>query len=959
MGNVFIAGVGGGRLCGGRALPGAAEALRVAEMRTMLAKIEAHAAQRLPLPPGRTLEQEKGRYRQFLKIEAHRVKMLHRAGAGGLEVCRARAAILDELLRHLMDAIHREAGLEFERQAPSLTLVATGGYGRGELSPCSDIDILLLHTGEGSSGKGRAYIEAIIDRLIPMMWDVQLKPGHAVRSVTDCVEVANSDMQVKTSLIEARPIWGNHELFRILQETLLKKCVEGFEAEYIAARVADQAARRAKYGNSATMQEPNIKNGCGGLRDYQNLLWMAFFKYRVRTLEALVERGLISAGEARLLAKAHDFLLRARNELHYTVNRPVDVLARSVQPAVARGLGYTDRSPSRRIERFLSDYYHHSRHVYLITRTIEQRLALLPPSGGLPSLRALIRQRLDERNTRTLDGFKLVKGEIHASSRRVFRDQPARMMRVFLHAQQRGLKLHPDLMQLLRQELPLVDRAFLRDAGVRATFLEILNQRGAVAPVLHLMHETGFLGKFLPEFGRLTALVQHEFFHIYTTDEHTLVCVDKLDRVLESTEPPYCHYTEMFRGLERPFILYLALLLHDAGKAQPGGDHSQASARLARRVAQRLHLDPAAAETLTLLIENHLVMAQVSQRRDLDDPEVIHDFARLVRTPENLALLTLLTFADAMGTSDQLWNGFKDTLLLTLYQRTRQALDGGSEFQEADEALRDGLKEQVQRLARHQVEPEEIEAHFAHLPARYFRVSTARDIASDLALAGEFMRRHLDEKNTSFVVAVEWQHEGDRGYTRVKIATWDRAGLFWRLAGSFAAAGINILGAQVFSRSDGIALDTFYVVDGASGTLVKRESREEFERLLPRVLSQQPVHLPTLIARRKPARPAYTGHEGERLPTRIAFDNRSSAQRTVIEIETEDRLGLLHAIAGVFAELGLDISVAKIVTEKGAAIDSFYVRDVNGQVVADAARQEEIARRLRQAIEALDQPAAP
>ncbi len=917
-----------------------------------MAKIEAHAAERLPLPGGRTLEQEKGRYRQFLKIETHRLKILHRGGGGGLEVCRGRAVMMDELLRHLLDATQREAGEALRRRAPALSLVATGGYGRGELNPCSDIDIMLLHTGEGSEGEGRAYVARMIDHLIPFIWDLRLKPGHAVRSVTDCVEVANADMQAKTSLIEARPIWGNYELFRIFQETLLRKCVAGCEDEYIAARVRDQAARHAKHGDSATMQEPNIKNGCGGLRDYQNLLWMAFFKYRTRTTQDLAERGLIGQTEARQLDQAYDYLLRTRNELHYTAGRAVDALTKSVQPAVARGLGYTERSPSRRIEQFLSEYYRHSRHIYLITRTVEQRLALLPQPRRLPSLGALIRQRLDEMSQQTLDGFRLLHGEIHALSRRVFRDQPARLMRVFLHAQQRGLKLHPDLIQLIRHELRLVDRSFLRDPGVRDTFLEILNQRGSVAPILRLMHEVGFLGKYVPEFGRLTALVQHEFFHQYTADEHTLACLAKLDQVREAAAPPFRHYDEMFRNLERPFVLYLALLLHDAGKARPGADHSRASAALAAKAARRLRLDAAAAASLGLVIENHLLMAQVSQRRDLDDAEVISDFAGIVQNTENLALLTLHTFADAMGTSDQLWNGFKDTLLLTLYERARQALTGG-EAREADEKLRASLREQVDRLLPRGLAEDERTAHFESLPARYFRVNTPREIAADLLLAREFMRRFLAE-NEPFTVAVEWHNEADRGYSAVKIATWDRPGLFWRIAGSFAAAGINILGAQIFSRADGIALDTFYVVDAATGTFVKREARDEFEKLLPRALELEPANLPALIARRKPARTRYHPIEGERLPTRIEFDNRTSAHRTVIEIETEDRLGLLHAIAQVFAEAGLDISVAKILTEKGAAIDSFYVREPDGQKLLDPDRQRQLADKIQAAVAVLD-----
>jgi [protein-PII] uridylyltransferase len=550
----------------------------------------------------------------------------------------------------------------------------------------------------------------------------------------------------------------------------------------------------------------------------------------------------------------------------------------------------------------------------------------------------------------TLDGFHLLNGEIQAGSRRVFREQPARLMRVFLYAQQRGLKLQADLRQLIRQELHLVDRSFQRDPGVRDTFLEVLNQRGSVGPILRSMHETGFLGKYVPEFGKLTARVQHEFFHQYTADEHTLVCLAKLDQVREATEPPFRHYAEMFRNLERPCVAYLALLLHDAGKAEPGPDHAEASARLARKAARRLELDEAAAASLGLVIENHLVMAQVSQRRDLDDPEVINDFAGMVQNTENLAILTLLTFADSMGTSDQLWNGFKDTLLLTLFEKTRQALVGGGEAAEADEKRRASLREQVGRLVSRAVAGDEIRAHFECLPLRYFRVNTAREITADLDLAHEFMRIWLLENGLASRPALQWHNEPDRGYTRVKLVTWDHPGLFWRIAGSFAAAGINILGAQIFSRSDGLALDTFFVVDGAAGTFVKREAREEFEQVLPAALTAQPVDLGGLIARRKPARPRYEPPEGEHLPTRIEFDNRTSAHRTVIEIETEDRLGLLYAVAKVFAEMGLDISVAKILTEKGAAIDSFYVREPDGQKVLEPSRQRSIERRLRAAI---------
>ena len=375
-------------------------------------------------------------------------------------------------------------------------------------------------------------------------------------------------MQSKTSLIEARLIVGDEGLFKKLQKAVVAKCIAGFEQKYIAARVADQATRHGKYGNSACMQEPNIKNGCGGLRDFQNLLWMAFFKYRTRTLRDLQEREFVSEAGRKQLEAAYDFLLRVRTELHYEVSRPLDVLGKNLQPAVAHALDYGDRSPSKRIEKFMRDLYTHMRNIFLITRTLEQRMALVAPAQSrLSSLRAWLPKR--KREPEIIDGFKFINGEIHAASNRIFRDSPRRLMRVFLHAQQRRMTLHPDLAQLIRNQLSLVDRDFLNDEHVRETFLTILERRGEVAPILRAMHEVNLLGKYLPEFGRLTCLVQHEFYHQYAADEHTLVCLEQLDRIWEAQNPPYKNYAPLFQGLNRPGLLYLALLRLEKNAHQP------------------------------------------------------------------------------------------------------------------------------------------------------------------------------------------------------------------------------------------------------------------------------------------------------------------------------------------------------------------------------------------------------
>jgi [protein-PII] uridylyltransferase len=639
-----------------------------------------------------------------------------------------------------------------------------------------------------------------------------------------------------------------------------------------------------------------------------------------------------------------------RTEMHYQLNRAADVLTKSLQPAVASALGYTDRSPGKRLERFMRDLYMRMRNIYLINRALEERLALLPPRRRLPSLRQFLPAAFRPPPEQLVDGFRLADGQIHPGSARVFRDQPRRLLRVFLYAQQRGLKLHPDLTQLVRHELALVDRAFLHDEHVRETFLEILNQRGNVAPTLRAMHETGLLGKYLPEFGKLTCLVQHEFYHQYAADEHTLVCLEKLDQVWQAQKPPFQRYAEVFQNVERPFVLYLALLLHDAGKADHVGQHCEIGGRLAWRVARRLALDGATAHALRLVIEQHLSMAQISQRRDLEDSSVVRHFAGQIQAAENLRMLTLHTFADSLATSDKLWNGFKDSLLWELYQKTLQALLGGPNFIRAEEVQRELLAEEVVGLLPRTFSREEIDGHFGALPARYFEIHPAREIMTDITLTHRFMHLQLSDDDHALEPVILWHNEQDRGYTSVKVCTWDRAGLFSKIAGSFGAAGINILSAQIFTRSDGIVLDTFFVTDGHSGGMVPREAREKFEHILLKALTDAQVDFPALIAKQKSARPLYQTWSGERIPTRLHFDNDTSSLHTVLDIETEDRLGLLYMISQVLSECSLNIALAKIITEKGAAADSFYLSEVDGQKVQASERQKFVEEKLRGAL---------
>ena len=932
-----------------------------APVQDLLKKIQTDAEVRLTLPPGRTPDQERARFRTFLKLATHRLKLAHRNGGGGLVICQARSAILDHIIRAYWDAAVNALSPRSRAEFPSIAVVALGGYGRSELNPHSDIDLMFLHEGQvAAHSKPLPVLEKIINGVWLPLYDLGLKPNNSVRNVAECIAAANDksdarSMETKTSFIEARLIVGEEKLFARFQKGVVGKCVSGHEEKYIQLRLEDQASRRAKFGNSACMQEPNIKNGCGGLRDFQNLLWMAFFKYRTRSLADLCQHGLANLKERALLEEAYDYLLRVRTELHYHVSRPQDALTKNLQPAVAHALGHGDRSPSRRIEKFMRQVYTHMRNIFLITRTLEQRMALVPQPQARLSLRKLLPKARPAVLNEPLDGLKFISGQIHAESKYIFRDQPRRLMRVFLHAQQRGLQLHPDLAQLIRTQLSLVDRDFLKDERVAETFLEILNQRGAVARVLRAMHEVDLLGKYIPEFGKLTCLVQHEFYHQYAADEHTLVCLEKLDRIWDAEEPLLQTYAPIFQSLERPYLLYLAMLLHDTAKPDHTGHHELGGAKIATRVARRLRLNASDTEILCQVIKHHLLMANISQRRDMDDPAEIRKFAQGLQTLEMLDLVTLHTLADSLATSDKLWNGFKDTLLRELRNRTVPLLTGGTDFVRAEEKQREHLMQEVHRLLPATLNAEDLHVHFATLPPRYFQIHTADEIVADLQLAHHFLHAQvLGSDDEALAPVAHWRNQPDRGCAEVKVCTWDRAGLFGKIAGSLSATGLTILSAQIFTRSDVIALDTFSVADAVMGNLPEAAQRVKFEQLLTRLLIKGDVDLHALIARQKISRPLFQAYVGESLPTHIRFDNDVSDTRTVIEIETEDRVGLLYAIAQTLAELEVDITTARICTEKGAAIDNLYIHEIGGGKILSPERQKAIERRLRHAIHQLD-----
>ena len=914
-------------------------------MPSLLEKAQANA-KKLLTPKSRATAVELAKYRNYLKVESHRLRIEHRAGGKGATITGARAAVLDLVVQYLYREI-LQVNPRPENDKSQIALVAYGGYGRGVLNPYSDLDLMILHNHANlSQRRDQPWLVDFCQSFFLSLTDIRIRILPVTRSVADCVKVANEDMQSKTALIETRLVIGEQSLFDQMTRTLLLKCVSRHEKSYIAARLEDQHARREKFGNSPYMQEPNIKNGCGGLRDYQNLLWMAFFKKRCQSMEELLEHQIIDSEEYRKLTAAYDYLLRVRTELHYLAGRPEETLRRSFQPRVAFHLGFTDRSPSRRLEAFMQEVYTHLRNVYLLSRTLEQRMALFPQSNRLGKLSLFLKLQ----KPILLDGFEFKNGQIVQANPRAFKEQPRRLMRVFRHAQQRGLKFHPDLAYAVRSQLSLADRAFLHDTNVRETFVEILNQKGNVGGTMRAMHEIGLLGKYLPEFGRLTGKVQHEFYHVYTADEHTIVCLEQLDAIWEAKEPYHAGYRKILERLNRPYLLYLALILHDTGKSLPNcDDHSVGGAKIAKRVGARLGLSTGDVQTLRLLIAEHLTMAQISQRRDIDDPQVIQSFAELVQESEHADLLTLMTFSDSVATSEEMWNGFKDALLRTLHQRTYEQLTGDTTQRIVESKLRHHLKRQVEPKLPPAIHADEVKAHFDNLPDRYFHTNEPEDIANDLERGHRFMARQVRLTENPLNPIIAWSQKRNRGYTALHIVTWDFPRVFADLCGALAASGINILSAQIFSRKDGIIFDTFSVADAKTGSLVDRKRRKAFEELIPEVFMKK-IDLDQLVDEAPKIPRLYQSLENEKIQTRIEFDNETSERHTILDIDTEDHVGLLYFIATALIELELNLSIAKVSTERGAAIDSFYIVDEFNEKVRDGAVQNKIRKRLMKAI---------
>src|SRR5213594_1595954 len=908
-----------------------------------LEQVLAHAANQLAATDARRPTEVLPLYKRFLKVEEHRLRLKHQAGGGGREICARRAELVDVLLQYVFGAAATATRGNAALETP-LALIALGGYGRGELNPFSDIDVMLLH--HQGTRRILPHLEEMVQQVLYLLWDSGFKVGHSTRSIKEAITQANSDMRTKTAMLEARFLAGDTELARQFREQFRSKCVVGHERDYVEMRMEDQVARHKRFGDSVYLQEPNLKSGCGGLRDYQNLLWITYFKEGSLSTNQLVGKDWLSESDQRRIERAYDFLLRLRTDLHYSTGRATDVLHINLQEQIAKRLHYSPRNGQLRSEALMRNYYDHTRNILRVTERITEQFVsgyVTNKTHSLFSFLPLIRGD----KTPIGDFFFVRNKQLHPARRDIFRKDPEQMMRAFELALERALDLSPELADLLSRNLGQVTRTYQYARGPRTIFKSILSQKGKVGRILRMMHRVDFLGRYIPEFGQLTCLVQHEFLHRYTADEHTLVCIDKLDALAETNDPKLIAYRRIFEELEDPLVLYLALLLHDSGKAVGARPHSEASALFTQRVATRLQLSSEERKSLTLLVDHHLTLSRIAQQRNLDDPATVMELAHIVKHQKNLNALMLLTLADGQGTSAEAWSDWKESLVWQLFHETSRYLADQKSYYEQTRIERESL----QLAVTENLSPDyadEIDAHFEFMPDNYFRASDLSEVVEHLKLFRCFLE-NVSRGDFPLAPAIKWKVVSQKGHSVVTFCTWERQRLLAKVAGSFSVVPLNILSADIFPRGDNVVLSIFRVCDTKARPVTDPRDFELVEQALQRALEDESFDfLPLIEKAKRQSRPAVPGIE---FPTRISIDNKTHPTYTLVEIQAPDRIGLLYDVLSCLDRENILIPLSRINTQAGAAIDTLYVVDgANHAKITDSHRIRMIQQHLKSAI---------
>jgi [protein-PII] uridylyltransferase len=855
--------------------------------------------------------------RQHLAQNVDFLKAAHLGGASGQQSVQAYAAFMDGFLSTIFRLAMDDAKKEGAAPGP-IVLVALGGYGRGELGPLSDLDLMVIYDGEMGP-----FVRRVTQGLLYTLWDLGLTVGHSVRSLPDCVAMARTDFASRTSMQEARFVVGDRRLFQRFRRVLAENVYRKDFGQFLETALTERDQRYRKFGGSPYMGEPNVKESAGGLRDLHTAMWLASTKFGARTLRDLLEKRLITQREERQTDAALTFLWRVRNELHFLSGHKNDVLSRDIQPEIAKHFGYSSDEVSLDVEKFMRDYYLHARVIHRVSSRLIARCQ------ETLSRRGTVQRRL--RQEALADGLFVMDERIHLVHHdgRDFRAEPARLMKAFWHSHRLGLELGVDVERAVEDALDLVDDGFRRSAEARDLFLDICRNWGRVAQTLRQMHEVGFLGRYLPEWDALTCLVQYDVYHKFTADQHSLIAVENLEALAPGASASSEGVAQVLNEVQRPDLLMLGMLLHDIGKGK-GHGHVAKGIPLAEELTARIGLEGEAAGAVVFLVAQHVALSHIAQRRDVNDPKTVEGLAALCGTAERLRNLYLLTFADMRAVGPGVMTGWQAQILWELYGGALQRLTGGR----PETLTLQDVEQRVQAELRDAGLKRAVAAHLRLTSERYRATTPAARIA-------EHMR--LIERLEEVPVATELFHHRDLGSSDLVIVTRDVPGLFSLIAGSLAANGINILSAQIHTRADGIAIDTFQVNDPFGETVTEEARWRRTLQALRRVLlGEQKVD--ELLAARRGGR---SGDEAVPGPAKVSVDNHLSDTHTVVEVKCPDRVGLLYLITRTLAGFGLSIGSARIATDIDHAYDTFYVADRQGRRIEDP---DEMAR-VRAALE--------